>query len=167
MNIAAETLTNLSTHQTTLDRLPVFPINNVMLKPMQEVSDLVLLVPSSRHGLSDPLVRHEQSEHGEGDESEDEEKDQDEVGIEERVEFAARAGEGEGGGRSREGAGKEGGRKDRGRRTSLMRNTYPKRPCFPLLQLGARLMCLRMRFLRLMRLEGAFFAPMRLTSKTQ
>ncbi|KAL6206346.1 hypothetical protein ACLB2K_023594 [Fragaria x ananassa] len=80
-----------------------------MLKPMREVSDLVLLVPSSRHGLSDPLVRHEQSEHGEGDESEDEEKDQDEVGIEERVEFAARAGEGEEGGRSREGAGKEGG----------------------------------------------------------
>ncbi|KAL6204975.1 hypothetical protein ACLB2K_022243 [Fragaria x ananassa] len=141
-----------------------------MLKPMREVSDLVLLVPSSRHGLSDPLVRHEQSEHGEGDESEDEEKDQDEVGIEERVEFAARVGEGEGGGRSREGAGKEGGRKDRGRRTSLMRNifpTYPKRPRFQLLQLGARLMRLRVRFLRLMRLGGAFFAPMRLTSKTQ
>ena len=132
---------------------------------MREVSDLVLLVPSSRHGLSDPLVRHEQSEHGEGDESEDEEKDQDEVGIEERVEFAARAGEG--GGRSRKGAGKEGGRKDRGRRTSLMRNTYPKRPRFPFFQLGARLMRLRVRFLRLMRLGGAFFAPMRLTSKTQ
>ena len=90
-------------------------------------------------------------------------------GIEERVEFAARAGEGEGGGRSREGAGKEGGRKDRGRRKtpSLMRNTYPKRPRFPLLQLGARLMRLRVRFLRLLRLGGAFFAPMRLTSKTQ
>ncbi|KAL6137010.1 hypothetical protein ACLB2K_062305 [Fragaria x ananassa] len=96
-----------------------------MLKPMREVSDLVLLVPSSRHGLSDPLVRNKQSEHGEGDESEDEEKDQDEVGIEERVEFAARAGEGEGGGRSREGAGK-GGRKDRGRR--LMRNIFPTYP---------------------------------------
>ena len=80
-------------------------------------------------------------------------------GIEERVEFAARAGEGEGGGRSREGAGKEGGRKDRGRRTSLMRNTYPKRPRFPFFQLGARLMRLRVRFLRLMRLGGVFFAP--------
>ena len=90
-------------------------------------------------------------------------------GIEERVEFAARADEGEGGGRSREGAGKEGGRKDRGRRTSLMRNifpTYPTRPRFQLLQLGARLMRLGAFFAPFASCDAPF-APLRLTSKTQ
>lgn len=93
MNITAETLTNLRVNQTTLDGSPVLSVDHIMLQPMREVPNLVLLVPSPRHGLSDPLVRHQKREHGERDESDDEEKHYDQVNVEERVESAARAGQ--------------------------------------------------------------------------
>ncbi|KAL6209659.1 hypothetical protein ACLB2K_020599 [Fragaria x ananassa] len=100
----------------------------------------------------------------------------------------------EGEGDREQGAGKEGeiqreqGRRAKYRRRAKVRNTEgetevktSKRPRsendpvsvhvkttpFQFLQLGARLLRLRVRFLRLLRLGGVFFAPMRLTSKTQ
>lgn len=90
MNIVAKAPANLRIDQTTLDGPPVLPVHHIMLQPMREVSDLILLVPSPRHRLPNPLVRHEYRENCEPDEPHDHQEYHGQVYVEERVEAAAR-----------------------------------------------------------------------------
>lgn len=84
-------IANVGVNQTSSNAIPVVGIQDVVLQPMGEVREAVLLVASSGHHLPHPFVGHQKREDGESDETQDDEEDEGQVDVEDGVEPAATA----------------------------------------------------------------------------